>query len=92
MSAYRFHVDDPIFFEESLSITLDHGLKNRMSGNYSCVACWYQHEPHAPFPALPSAQRRIPRWPWKNLLQWLLCATLFAVGVGTIVYLAARCH
>ena len=92
VSAYRFHVDDPIFFEESLAITLDHGLKNRLSGNYSSVAYWYQREPHAPFPALATAQRRIPRWPWKNLLQWLLLAMLLAAGGGTIVYLAARCR
>ena len=26
-----------------------------------CLPCWYQKEPHAPFPALPAIEQRIPR-------------------------------
>jgi hypothetical protein len=89
-SAYRLHVDDPIAFDESLSITLDHGLKNRMSGSYSSVAYWYQSEPHAPFPALAPAPERLPRWPWKNLAQWLVLAALLAVAASAAIYLATR--
>jgi hypothetical protein len=89
-SAYRFHLDDPIFFDESLSITLDHGLRNGMEGTYSSVAYWYQHEPHGPSPALPAAARRRPRFPWVNLAQWLLCATLLGGAIGLLVYLICR--
>jgi len=29
--------------------------------NYYSVAYWYQSEPHAPFPALPPVEQRLPR-------------------------------
>jgi hypothetical protein len=90
VSAYRLHLDDPIPFNESISFMLDHGLKNRMSGSYSSVAYWYQHEPHALFPELSSATRRLPRWPWAQLAQWLVCAMLLVSVGGVVVYFASR--
>src|SRR5579859_1955940 len=38
VSAYRFHLDDPIHFSKSIEVTLDHGLSNTMAGDYSSVA------------------------------------------------------
>jgi hypothetical protein len=60
-SVYRFHLDSPIPFTKSLRATIEHGHANHRSDNYYSVAYWYQTEPHAPFPALPSAGQRIPR-------------------------------
>jgi hypothetical protein len=60
-SVYRFHLDSPITFTQSLRATIEHGHANHRSDNYFSVAYWYQTEPHAPFPALPSLERRIPR-------------------------------
>jgi len=90
VSAYRFHLDDPIPFDESISFTLDHGLKNRMHGSYSSVVYWYQQEPHAQFPDLPPAMRRLPHWPWTQLVQWLVCAMMFITGGGVVIYFASR--
>ncbi len=60
-SVYRFHLDSPIPFTKSLRATIEHGHANHRSDNYFSVAYWYQTEPHAPFPALPPLEKRIPR-------------------------------
>ncbi len=60
-SVYRFHLDSPIPFTKSLHATIEHGHANHRSDNYFSVAYWYQTEPHAPFPALPPLEQRIPR-------------------------------
>lgn len=57
---YRWHITDPVRFEKNLKITLQ-DLGWRHDGRYlplqddlASVAFWYQAEPHAPFPKLPS--------------------------------------
>ncbi|MGA8437353.1 MAG: glycoside hydrolase family 172 protein [Candidatus Sulfotelmatobacter sp.] len=60
-SVYRFHLDSPIPFTKSLRATIEHGHANHRSDNFFSVAYWYQKEPHATFPALPSVEERLPR-------------------------------
>jgi hypothetical protein len=60
-SVYRFHLDSPIPFTKSIRATIEHGHANHRSDNFYSVAYWYQSEPHAAFPALPSVDQRIPR-------------------------------
>jgi hypothetical protein len=60
-SVYRFHLDSPITFTKSIRATIEHGHANARSDNFYSVAYWYQAEPHAPFPALPPVEQRIPR-------------------------------
>jgi hypothetical protein len=57
---YRWHVMDPVRFEKDLRVTIQ-ALGWRGDGRYlplrddiASVAYWYQAEPHAPFPTLPS--------------------------------------
>jgi Protein of unknown function (DUF2961) len=59
-SVYRFHLDSPIPFSQSMKATIEHGHANHRSDNYYSVAYWYQTEPHMPFPPLPSVDQRIP--------------------------------
>ncbi len=61
---YRWHIPDPVRFEEDLKVTV-HALGRRSGGRYlplqddiASVAYWYQQEPHAPFPELPSKDER----------------------------------
>jgi len=61
VSVYRFHLDSPIPFTESLKATIEHGHANHRSDDIFSVAYWYQTEPHSPFPPLPSVEDRIPR-------------------------------
>jgi hypothetical protein len=60
-SVYRFHLDSPIPFTKSLKATIEHGHANVRSDNYFSVAYWYQTEPHAAFPQLPSVEDRLPK-------------------------------
>ena len=59
-SVYRFHLDSPIPFTKSLRATIEHGHANDRADNFYSVAYWYQSEPHAPFPALPLPELRLP--------------------------------
>jgi Protein of unknown function (DUF2961) len=60
---YRWHIPDPIRFDQDLRITIQ-ALGWRSGGRYlplmddiSSVAFWYQTEPHSPFPKLPEKDR-----------------------------------
>lgn len=61
ISLYRFHIEDPICFQKSIRVTIEHGHANHRSDDYSSTAYWYQLEPHKPFPKLPMVQDRLPR-------------------------------
>ena len=57
---YRWHITDPVRFEKDLKVTMQ-ALSWRSGGRYlplqddiSSVAFWYQQEPHAAFPKLPT--------------------------------------
>ena len=58
-SLYRFHLDSPITFTKSLRATIEHGTANDRADNFYSVAYWYQTEPHAAFPKLPSVEERL---------------------------------
>lgn len=60
-SMYRFHIEDPIRFQKSIRVTIEHGHANKLSNDYSSTAYWYQTEPHKPFPQLLSVEMRISR-------------------------------
>jgi len=62
---YRWHITDPVRFEEDLKITIQ-SLGWQSEGRYlpleddlASVAYWYQVEPHAPFPALPPKDKLV---------------------------------
>ncbi len=56
-SMYRFHIEDPVYFQESIKVTIEHGHANALSNDYSSTAYWYQAEPHKPFAVLPVDER-----------------------------------
>ena len=59
-SVYRFHLDSPIPFTKSLRATIEHGHADDRADDFYSVAYWYQLEPHAAFPPLPSVDARVP--------------------------------
>ena len=55
VSAYRWHIPDPVPFRRSIRFLIEHGDGNppfRSRNDYYSVAYWYQTEPHATFPSL----------------------------------------
>jgi hypothetical protein len=60
-SMYRFHIEDPIHFRESIKVTIEHGHANDLSNDYSSTAYWYQTHPHAEGHRIPRVDRRLPR-------------------------------
>jgi len=61
ISAYRFHIEDPIPFKKNIRVTIEHGGINDAPGSdYSSTAYWYQTEPHHSMGLFPQADDRIP--------------------------------
>jgi len=60
ISYYRYHVRDPIMFNKSIKVTIEHGHANQRSDDWSSTAYWYQSEPHKPQMDLPPVKARLP--------------------------------
>lgn len=60
ISAYRFHILDPIPFKKSINFTIEHGFNNMDVADYSSTVYWYQTEPHVKFPPILRSGLRIP--------------------------------
>jgi hypothetical protein len=66
-SLYRWHVPDPINFHKDLKVTIQdlgwwpNGKYQPLDDDFASTAFWYQREPHAQFPKLPSLSERWPR-------------------------------
>ncbi|QOR69279.1 DUF2961 domain-containing protein [Ruania alkalisoli] len=60
ISLYRFHIEDPVTFRESIRVTIEHGHDNRRSDDLSSTAYWYQAQPAAHL-QLPPVAERLPR-------------------------------
>lgn len=87
VSAYRFFVNDPIPFQQSLELTLDHGARNELPADYAAVAYWYQAEPHAELPGLASPEARRPASPWRNVLQPLVAGAALVALAALVCWL-----
>ncbi len=74
VSAYRWHIPDPVAFEKSLKVTIEHrGSVYTDAGQHlgqfierpdwiSSVAFWYQWPPRAFEEPLPPLEERLPPW------------------------------
>ncbi len=66
-SLYRWHIPDPIRFQEELSVNiqalgwLPTGTYQPLADDIASVAYWYQLEPHTEFPEFPELMDRWPR-------------------------------
>lgn len=60
VSYYHYHIQDPIMFDESIKVTIEHGHDNHRSDDYSSTAYWYQNEPHLKFEPLLPVKDRLP--------------------------------
>ena len=60
---YRWYVEDPLRFEQSLRWTIEHGHANNFANGYASVAYWYQDPVAAPATPLPSREELLPPLP-----------------------------
>jgi hypothetical protein len=72
-SQYRFHVEDPVYFQKSLRFSIEHGHANDRQGDWTSTAYWYQVGRTKMLPEIPPFEQRIPyafggleRWPGKD--------------------------
>jgi hypothetical protein len=57
---YRFHITDPLYFDESLKFTIEHGHGNVLTLDLASVAYWYQEKAER-IPAIPNKVARKPQ-------------------------------
>jgi hypothetical protein len=60
ITLYRYHIEDPVIFNDSIKVTIEHGHNNHRSDDYSSTAYWYQNEPHMRFEPMPPSDMRLP--------------------------------
>jgi hypothetical protein len=58
-TSYVFHIENPVRFQESIKVTIEHGHANHLANEMSSVAYWYADQPAAAV-APPSVERRMP--------------------------------
>ena len=63
VTLYRYHIEDPVMFEKSIRVTIEHGHANHRSDDYSSTDYWYQEEPHRTARRLPPVRDRLPITP-----------------------------
>jgi hypothetical protein len=56
---YRFFISDPLLFDKSCKVTIEHGHNNCLTLEISTVAYWYQNTAEA-IPSIPSVIDRKP--------------------------------
>ena len=56
--AWSDHPTDPVRFQKSLRVSIEHGHDNNLTLDLATVAYWYQTEPHKAFPAFPDRESR----------------------------------
>jgi len=61
LTVYRYHICDPVIFQKSLRVSIEHGHANDRCDDYSSTAYWYQTLPSKPLRPLPKMEDRLPR-------------------------------
>lgn len=54
---YRFFIADPVFFDRSLKVSIEHGHANNLTLDLASVAYWYQDKA-MPLPKAPTKEQR----------------------------------
>ena len=57
ISMYRFHIEDPVTFNRSIRVSIQHGHANKRSDDLSSVAYWYQELPAIGLTLAPVLER-----------------------------------
>lgn len=89
---YRFYLNDPIRFQKSIRVTIEHGHANNFENDYTSTAFWYQKDSHKAFPLMPKAGERLASWPAEVATaidkEAKLTVEIFSLAVGGKVRLS----
>ena len=58
--AYRFHMADPVHFENHIKVTIEHGHANHLCDDWCSTAYWYQTLPTAADMSILPVEQRLP--------------------------------
>lgn len=85
ISYYRYHIEDPIYFNKKIIVTIEHGHDNHRKDDWSSTAYWYQKEPHDHnlFPKLLPRKGRKPK---TFHLAHMIRKTLIILLIGFLIY------
>lgn len=81
---YRFHLPDPVHFQQQIRVTLEPTWPKKTANDYSSVAFWYQREVASGGAELPSFEENQPRdhrRPEDRLGALQRCGTQFEAGL-----------
>lgn len=60
ITLYRYHIMDPVMFNRSIRVTIEHGHNNHRSDDISSTAYWYQQGENRCYRPMPKADQRLP--------------------------------
>ena len=90
ISYYRYHIEDPIYFNQKIIVSIEHGHDNHRKDDWSSTAYWYQKEPHdhSLYPKLLDKAGRMPRKHIGHIIRKGLCIiSLLSLMVACIFLL-----
>ena len=89
ISYYRYHIEDPIYFNKKILVTIEHGHDNHRRDDWSSTAYWYQIEPHDPtlFPKLLNKKGRKPRFHLAHMVRKTFCIGLLLTIILVWIFL-----
>jgi hypothetical protein len=58
-TSYVFHLENPVYFQQEIKVTIEHGHANHLGNEMSSTAYWYAEHP-SPVVAVPPVQQRLP--------------------------------
>jgi len=84
---YRYHIEDPVYFNKKIIVTIEHGHDNHRGDDWSSTAYWYQLEPHDQtlFPKLLDRNGRKPRKHVAHFFRKSLCFVTLAIIISLLV-------
>ena len=87
---YRYHIEDPIYFNKHIIATIEHGHDNHRADDWSSTAYWYQTEPHdhSIWPKLLNRKGRRPKGiSWPHMTRKSICILLILLWIYFRLYL-----
>ena len=86
---YRYHIEDPVYFNKEIKVTIEHGHDNHREDDWSSTAYWYQIEPHDQtlYPKMLDLKGRKPRYHPIHLVRKTIVIVLLILLIWWYLYI-----